>query len=110
MRSAATLPRECSESVPARCSRCTRESPASFLAQGAAIAAAARDACAVLEQQPRITSVQRLDLLEAIEIHDVTAMHAHEARGIESLLDRSHRRAQWINAAAHVQIDVVLRR
>ena len=70
---------------------------------------AARDDRAVVHVDPRIAAVQRLDRRNAVDIDQMAAVHAHEARGIEPVLQIGQRAAQRVDLAAHVQVGVVAR-
>src|SRR5690348_4465636 len=59
--------------------------------------------------QARIAGVQRLDLGEVVEVDEITAVHAQEARRVQPRLDAGHRAAQRVIASQHVQVHVIAR-
>jgi hypothetical protein len=53
---------------------------------------------------------ERLELLDAVDVHDRRAMDADEAVGVHAALEPGHRLSQQVRLPGHVQADVVARR
>ena len=71
---------------------------------------AARDDRAVVHVDPRVAAVQRLDRRDAVDIDQMAAVHAHEARRIQPRLQLGQRAAPRIEPHAHMQIGAVTSR
>src|SRR5688500_3088966 len=55
----------------------------------------------------RIARIERFDHRDAVEVHDIAAMHAYKAPRIEPRFDASDGAAKRIVAAVNVQVHVV---
>src|SRR6185312_8175836 len=94
---------------PFRPHRAVARSAAETLAQGSTVASAAGDGGTVTHGQAGVAGIQGLDLGEVVEIDEIAAVHAHETRRVQPLLDRRHGAAQRVVATVHMQVHVIAR-
>src|SRR5574337_279185 len=75
---------------PLECTSVIARSAVETFAQRGAMAPTAGNRRAVAQRQPGVARFQWFDLGQVIEIDEVAAVHAHEARRVQPLLDRGH--------------------
>src|SRR5947208_15749131 len=73
-----------------------------------AIAAGERQSRATVENNGVFAMKERLEFLDAVDVHDSRAADADEIPGGEALLDGSHRFAEQVARLANVNIDIVI--